>query len=179
MASTETQSLKIIWENKGKASLLKIAKELKISTNYGHLICRDLLKDKFVEFFEGQYKITDLGKEELEKLGVIEKVSKVIKLQKSKKKPVGVEREETIAKKEVRKATITTLSNLAPKLIEALKKKGFKTLEDIATTSVSRLEEIIEGLKLQKAAEMINEARAKLKKEGKEHLWENIEKYVS
>lgn len=64
------------------------------------------------------------------------------------------------------------LSGLSSELMEALKKKGFKTLEDIATTSVSRLVEMIESLKLQKAAEMINEARAKLRKEGKEYLWE-------
>ncbi len=176
MASTEIQALKIIWKNERKASLFKIAKELKISTDYSHLICRDLVKDKFVEFFEREYKITDLGKKELEKLGVIGKVEKVVKPKKPKRpqKP----------KRKVRKITphqklrfgtgqaITKLSGLSPKLIEALKKKGFKTLEDIATTSVSRLIEIIEGLKLQKAAEMINGARAKLRKEGKEYLWE-------
>lgn len=61
MTATEREALKTIWENKGKTSLLEIARELKISTDYGRLICRDLLKDKFVEFFQGQYKITDLG----------------------------------------------------------------------------------------------------------------------
>ncbi len=184
MASTEIQALKIIWKNERKASLFKIAKELKISTDYSHLICRDLVKDKFVEFFEREYKITDLGKKELEKLGIIERIKTtthpphplakggplVIKPQKPKRKVRKI-----TPHQKLRFGTgqaITKLSGLSPKLIEVLKKKGFKTLEDIATTSVSRLIEIIEGLKLQKAAEMINGARAKLRKEGKEYLWE-------
>jgi transcription termination factor NusA len=164
MTSTEIEVLKIIWDQKGKASVMKISNALKISTDYARLLFRDLLKDKFVEFSEGQYKITDLGKKELKKQGMIESIKKVPSPKKPKRK--------TLVKKKIKKAIIRELSGLSPKLIKVLEKKGFKTLEDIATTSVSRLVEAIEDLNLKKAAEMINEARAKLRKERKEYLWE-------
>jgi len=169
MASTEIELLKLIWKNKGKASWLRIVKELRFfSPNYSRLICQSLIKNKFIEFSEGQYKITGLGRKELVKLGMIEKVEKVAKPKKPRKpkKP-----EKIVAKKEIKGTPITELSGFTPKLIKALKKKGFRTLEDIATTSVVKLEGI-EGLTLGKAAKMINEAREKLKKEGKEYLWE-------
>ena len=174
MASTESETLKFIWGNKGKTSWFRIVKELRFfSPDYCRLICKSLIKKKFVEFSDGQYKITNLGKKELEGLGVIEKAPKESKLPTGQvERVVKPKRKAKKEKKEVGKTTITKLPGFSPKLIEALKKKGFKTLEDIATTSVSRFVEIIEGLKLQKAAEMINEARAKLRKEGKEYLWE-------
>jgi len=72
MASTEIQVLKFIWENKGKASWLRIIKELRyFSLNYCRLICQSLIKNKFIEFSEGQYKIIALGKKELMRRGLI------------------------------------------------------------------------------------------------------------
>jgi len=172
VTSTEIQLLKFIWENKGKASWLRIVKGLRFfNPDYCRLICGSLIKNKFIKFSEGQYKITALGRKKLEKLGLIEKVEKVAKPKKAKKKVIFKKREKKKALR-VKKATITELSNLTPKLVEVLKKKGLLTLEDIATTSASRLMEVIEGLELKKAAEMINEARDKLRKEGKEYLWE-------
>lgn len=182
MTPTETQALKIIWENKGKASLLKIVQKLKISTDYSRLICKDLLKNEMIELSRGEYRITDLGKHKLAKLGIItEKAPKeskpptgqAEKVARSKsKKP----RKKTVAKKEekkeIKETLIIKLSGLTPKLIEELKHKGFRTLEDAATTSISRLLEAIRGLELKQAADIINEARDKLRKEGKEYLWE-------
>ena len=160
MASTETQLLKFIWEHKGKAPWLRIIKELRFfSPNYCRLICESLIKNKFIKFSESQYQITALGRKELAKLGLIEKAEKVVKPKKPKK-----------AKKKIGAKEIELLA-LTPNLIKALKKKGFRALEDIATTSVVKLEGI-EGLTLGKAAKIINEARDKLRKEGKEYLWE-------
>lgn len=165
MPSTETQLLKFIWENEGKASWFRIVKELRFfSPSYCRLICKGLIKNKFIEFSEGQYKITGLGRKELEKLGMIEKVEKP-------KRPPKKLKRKIVAKKEVKETPIVELSDLSPKLKEALKKKGFRTLEDIATTSVVKLEGI-EGLTLGQAAKIINKARDKLRKEGKEYLWE-------
>ncbi|MCG2688582.1 helix-hairpin-helix domain-containing protein [Candidatus Parcubacteria bacterium] len=191
MASTEIQTLELIWENKGRASLLKIARDFRLSNDYCRLICRSLIKNKFIEFSEGQYKITDLGKKELEKLGIIEKVPKsqtlftkragpqgpVKKLARPVKKKVRVKRKKKKVQEkekglETKKETIAELSDLGVKLIKTLKKKGFRNLEDIATTSVSRLMQMVEGLGLKKSAQLINKARAKLRKEGKEYLWE-------
>lgn len=166
MASTETQALKIIWENKGKAPISKIAKELRISTDYARLICGSLVRNKIIEFFEGQYQITDLGRKELKRVGMIEKVKKVIRPK--GKARVKIKKE----KKGILKTPITKLSNLSPDLIKALEKKGIRTLEDVATISISRIMEATEDLTLYKAAHMINEARDKLRKEGKEYLWE-------
>ena len=174
MPSTEIEVLKFIWENKGKASWLRIVKELRFfSPDYSRLICEGLIKKKFVEFSEGQYKITGLGRKELVKLGLIEKVEKVVKPKKLKKP----KRKGEVKKAKRKELTITELSGLSPKLIEALRKKGFRTLEDVATTSVSRLVEMIEGLKLQKAADIINKTRDKLRKAGKEYLWEGYKSW--
>lgn len=182
MSPNEIQALKIIWKNKGKASLAQISRELRVSTDYSRLICEGLIKNKIVNLSGGQYKITNLGKKELERLGVIKKVSKkrvkkVKKVRKTKrpKKEIRVKKEK---KRAYIKPSITKLSNLTPELIEELCQKGFQTLEDVATVSVSRLMEAIEGLELKKAASMINEAREKLKKEGKEYLWEGNESWL-
>ena len=67
--------------------------------------------------------------------------------------------------------SLTDLPGVTPQIAEALKKKGYKTVENIATASVVRLEEV-EGLTLGKAAKLINDTREKLKKLGKEYLWE-------
>jgi len=130
MTSNEKEVLKIIWQNRGGASISKIANELKISTDYSRLICGSLIKNGVIKFSEGQYKVT---------------------------KP--------------KKKTVTKLYSLTPKLTKVLKQKRFGTLEDVATISVSRLMEV-EDLELKKAAEIINEARDKLRKEGREYLWE-------
>lgn len=188
MASTERQVLKFIWENKGKASWMRIVRELRFfSPDYCRLICRNLIKNKLIELSAGQYKIANLGKKELEKLRIIEKapkysalfakragqVEKAVKPKRPKepKKP----KTKIAAKEEVKEETKgtppTELLDLTPELIEKLKREGFRTLEDIATASVVKLEGI-GGLILGKAAKIINEAREKLKKEGKEYLWE-------
>lgn len=167
MASTEIQLLKFIWENTGKASWLRLVKALRWSSpDYCRLICEDLAKKKFIEFSEGYYKITGLGKRELARLGLIEKAKKVVK----PKKPRKLKRPEKI-KAKIKRTPIAELSGLTSELIEALKKKGFGTLESIATTPVVKLEGI-GGLTLGKAAKIINEARDKLRKKGKEYLWE-------
>jgi len=169
---TEIQLLKFIWENKGKASWLRILKELRFfSPDYCRFICEGLLKNKFIKFSEGRYEITGLGKKELVKLGLIEKVpeekiKKIVKPIKPRKP-----KRKTVVKKEIKKTTIAELSGLSPKLIEALKKKGFRTLEDIAIASVVKLEGV-GGLTLGKAAKIINKARERLKKAGKGELWE-------
>ena len=86
MTSTETQLLKFIWEHKGEASWLRIIKELRFfNLDYCRLICESLIKNKFVEFSKGQYKITALGKKELAKLGIIKKAEKIAKPKKPKK----------------------------------------------------------------------------------------------
>lgn len=196
MASTEIEALKIIWDNKGKASLSKIEEslELRFNLDYIRLICQGLIKKKFVEFSDGQYKITGLGKKELEKSVTTETQNKKetqkkipslsaseasSKIQSSQKKVAKPKKEivvkkvtKKVKKKEIKETPITGLIGLTPKLMEELKGKGFRTLEDVATTSLSRFMETIKGLGLKKAADMINEARAKLKKEGKEYLWE-------
>lgn len=77
-----------------------------------------------------------------------------------------------MARRKVKRATVAELSGLTSKLIEELKRKGFRTLEDVATISISRLLGAIEGLELKQAADMINEAREKLRRKGKEYLWE-------
>ncbi|MCG2688333.1 hypothetical protein L6250_01720, partial [Candidatus Parcubacteria bacterium] len=163
----------------------------RLSNDYCRLICRSLIKNKLIKFLEGQYKITDLGKKELEKLGIIEKVPK----DPDKSGPIGQVKKVIIPKKkarakikpkkkiinkakkakkktEAKKSSIAELSDFGVKLIKILKKKGFRNLEDIATTSVSRLMQMVEGLGLKKSAQLINKARAKLRKEGKEYLWE-------
>lgn len=127
MTPTETQALRIIRDNKGRAQLSKIAQELKISAGYCHIICDGLTRNKIIKFSGGRYR-------------VIEKPA-----------AVGVEQ-----------AFIS----------EKFTQKGFKTAEDIARTSVPKLMQAIEGLKLEKAAKMINEARDKLRKEGRAYVWE-------
>ena len=170
MASTEIQLLKFIWETKGKVSWLRALKELRFfSPNYCRLICGSLIKKKFLEFSEGQYKVTGLGEEELMNLGLIEKVEKIAKPKKPKKPKKQIKVKEK-AKEEIKKTPLTELSGLSSQLIEILKKEGLRALEDIATTSVVKLERI-KGLTLGKAAKIINEAREKLKKKGKEYLW--------
>lgn len=71
MTSTEIQTLKIIWRNKGKASVFKIARELKIGNDYCRVICGSLIRNGVVKFSKGWYRITDLGKEVLGKMGII------------------------------------------------------------------------------------------------------------
>lgn len=73
MTSTEIQTFKIIWENKGRASVFKIARELKVGNDYCRVICGSLVRKGVVKFSKGRYRITDLGKEVLEKMGVIKK----------------------------------------------------------------------------------------------------------
>lgn len=137
MTPIETKTFEIIRENKG-ASVSKIAKDLNIGTDYCRLIGRNLIRNKIIEFSEGQYKIAGLDKKQLEKT--------------EKKKAVK-------------------LSNLTPERMEILGHNGFRSLEDIAITSVPRLMETIKGLSLKQAAYMINEARAKLRKDKKQYLW--------
>ena len=60
---------------------------------------------------------------------------------------------------------------MTSKIAEALKKEGYKTVEDVARVPVVKLEKI-EGLDLGKAARLLNDAREKLRKLGKEYLWE-------
>lgn len=156
MISTEKQVLKIIWQNQGKASVFKIAKEIKFSTDYCRLICRSLIRNKIIKFSEGLYRVTGLGRKRLEELGMMEK----------EKRRDGI----TLSvQKEVEIPTITELSVPNPEIIAILEQNGFRTLEDVATTSAARLMELI-PLKL--AAIIINEAREKLRKQGKEYLWE-------
>jgi len=171
MTPTETEVLEIIWKNGGRAPISKIANELGISTGYSHFICEGLERNQIIEPFEGQYKIADLGKEELRRLGRIEEEKKMARLEKPVKK---ARREKPAYGGSARggKSSITELSNLSPELIKVLKRQGIRTLEDIAIISVSRLMDMIEDLELKQAADMINEARDKLKKEGKEYLWE-------
>lgn len=198
MTPTETRVLKIIWDNKGKASLLKIAQELKISTDYGHLICRGLLKNKVIEFFQREYRVTDLGKEKLEEFQLIEKAPQAKRVVRPKKLRIKKEKEKVTtyhSKPQIRSRiglgqsriklrsnsklntgqAITELSNLAPESVEVFREKGFLTLEDVATSSVTRLMEALKGLELKQAADIINRARAKLRKEGREYLWEGFE----
>ena len=181
MPSTEIEVLKFIWENKGKASWFRIVKELRFfSPDYCRLICQSLIKKKFVEFSEGQYKITGLGKRELERLGLTPKesfrlptgqVEKAVRPKKLRKPKKFKKPKKIVAKKKIKGTPFTELTGFTPKLIEEFKKKGLRTLEDIATTSVVKLEGI-EGLTLGEAAKIINETRDKLRKEGKEYLWE-------
>lgn len=198
MTPTETRVLKIIWDNKGKASLLKVAQELKISTDYGHLICRGLLKNKVIELFQREYRVTDLGKEKLEELQLIEKAPQAKRVMRPKKLRIKKEKEKVTThhgKPQIRSKiglgqsriklhsdsklnigqVITELSNLDQRSVEALRERGFLTLEDVATSSVTRLMEAIKGLELKQAADIINRARAKLRKEGREYLWEGPE----
>lgn len=198
MTPTETRVLKIIWDNKGKASLLKIAQELKISTDYSHLICRGLLKNKVIELFQREYRVTDLDKAKLEELQLIERAPQAKKVVKPKKLRIEKEKEKVTthySKPQIRskiglgqsriklrsdfklntEQAISELSNLAPESVEVLREKGFLTLEDVATSSVTRLMEAVKSLELKQAADIINRARAKLRKEGREYLWEGPE----
>jgi len=185
MASTEIQILELIWENKGRASLLKIARGFRLSNDYCRLVCRSLIKNKLIKFSEGQYKITDIGTgmiekapKDFDKTGSMEQVRKVtISKKKARakikpKKKIINKAKKAKEKTEAKKSSIAELSDFGVKLIGTLKEKGFRNLEDIATTSVSRLMQMVKGLGLKKAAQLINKARAKLRKEGKEHLWE-------
>ena len=226
MTPNETRILKFIWENNEAAPVFKIAKAEGLSTGYLRLICEKLMRDKFIALSDGQYKILDLGKMQLEDLGLIKKMrsigpgppisQEVLKKSIGRRKIVGaVKKKKTATKKEkkiknqenkktllrqgfggqakkqenpssraklttgrgtenkkIEEAALAQLS-ISPKLRGALADKGFRTLESVATTAVSRLMETTKDLKLEEAARMINEARQKLKKEGKEYLWES------
>lgn len=172
MTSTELDVLKIIWKNKEKAPVFRIARELKISPDYTRVICESLIGNELIEFFEGQYNITNLGRRKLKKLGLLEK-------EKTRLKPKALRQLRQTTKllarkrKKTSKTPITKLSNFSPEIIKALEKKGICTLEDVATVSISRFMEMVENLDLHKAAKMINEARDKLRKKGKEYLWDH------
>lgn len=192
MTPNETKILKFIWENNGVASVFKIAKAERLGTDYLRLICGKLTKDKLIVLSNGQYKILDLGKTQLEASGAIKKThpvspesptpQKVLARNIEQKKIIrAVKKKKTVTKKRkkakdlnIKKMEGTALAQLSisPKLKRALIEKGFKTLESIALTAVSRLMETIKGLELEEAAGIINEARLNLKKEGKEYLWE-------
>lgn len=75
MTPIETKTFKIIRENNG-ALASEIAKGLNIGTDYCRLICRNLIRNKIIEFSEGQYKIAGLDKKKLEKT----KTKKTVKL---------------------------------------------------------------------------------------------------
>ncbi|MFA4880500.1 MAG: hypothetical protein WC650_02655 [Candidatus Doudnabacteria bacterium] len=198
MTPTEVETLEIIWQNKGKASLFEIARELKVSTDYCRLICRGLLENKVIELFQREYRVTDLGKEKLEEFQLIEKAPQAKRVVRPKKLRIKKEKEKVTtyhSKPQIRSRiglgqsriklrsnsklntgqAITELSNLAPESVEVLREKGFLTLEDVATSSVTRLMEALKGLELKQAADIINRARAKLRKEGREYLWEGLE----
>lgn len=50
MSSTEDKVLEIIWDFGGEASVSTITKELKITPDYTRLICRDLLRNGYIDF---------------------------------------------------------------------------------------------------------------------------------
>lgn len=175
MTPTETEVLKIIWKNKGKAPVLRIARELKISPDYTRVICESLIGNELIEFFEGQYNITNLGRKKLKKLGLLEREKTHLKPRQVRTISRARQTTKLLAgkQKKTRKTAIAKLSNLSPEIIKAFEKKGIRTLEDVATISISRLMEMVENLDLHKAAKVINEARDKLRKKGKEYLWDH------
>lgn len=50
MSSTEDKVLEIIWDFGGEASVSTIAKEAKISPDYARLLCRNLLRNGYIDF---------------------------------------------------------------------------------------------------------------------------------
>lgn len=90
--------------------------------------------------------------------------NKIIKFSEGQYKIAGLAKKKL---EKTKKKKAVKLSNLTPERIEILGHNGFRSLEDIAFTSVPRLMETIQGLSLKQAAYMINEARSKLRKDKK------------
>jgi Mn-dependent DtxR family transcriptional regulator len=50
MSSTEDKVLEIIWDFGGEASVSTITREARITPDYARLICRDLLRNGYIDF---------------------------------------------------------------------------------------------------------------------------------
>lgn len=50
MSGTELKVLEIIWNWGGEASVDTVAREVRISTDYARLICRDLERNDYIDF---------------------------------------------------------------------------------------------------------------------------------
>ena len=138
--STELDVLKKISENKGKAPIQLIAKQLKMGNDYARYLCRDLLKKGLVKKFKKKdwYKITRRGQKEI---GKTEKSMKKYKKKTKKRLKRKVKtlrklrsRKKKVAKvfpQKIRKATIKKEAIPSKKKSKKIIKTILKVLKNL------------------------------------------------
>jgi len=129
--STELNLLKKISENKGKAPIQLITKQLKIGNDYARYLCRDLLKKGLVKKFKKKdwYSITLKGEKET---GKREKpVRKPLKRSISRKKEVERKIQKKVSKKLKKKTKKKSKKKITKRAIKKVKIKAKRKAKKI------------------------------------------------
>lgn len=144
MASTEEKVIKTTKDFKGKASSLQIAKELGISPGYTNLILQDLQRKGKIKLSAGRVSIK-------KEVSASDKLAATKPKRKSKK-----------PKRKKTKSSLTGLKGITKQLEKILKKAGYRNIKTLAEAPIAKLMDGT-GLVLKQAADLINEAKRKLK----------------
>jgi len=139
MTSTERKIFEIISTEK-KVSIFEIAKKNGISTDYANLICQGLKRNGYIDIL-GNYCTICKPAISKEEKGRSRKISK-----KRRKQEISF---------------LSNLKTLNKETAKILRKTGYKTVEEIASTPFSIFVQTT-GISLSQAAKIFNEARKKI-----------------
>lgn len=169
MPSTEEQVKSVILRHKDGARKQQIARELGLGLEYISFICRDLERKGELAFGKGFYLLTiptapkkaPYRKEKIKRTFPVKKHKSSSRRDQPRKQLVVARGK----RKKSAQKTFPGMPEMTERLIDILKKAGYKTIESLADAPITRFMQETK-LELREAAGLINQAKKILNKIG-------------